>query len=66
MKTIDSWNDLRPYGIDLLTGESCSLMLRILFDLTAQGQKIVETCLGCKITAQRFRRARWMPWTLGW
>lgn len=57
MKTIDSWNDLRPYGIDLLTGESCSLMLRILFDLTAQGQRIVENCLGCKITAE--------PWNSG-
>ena len=46
LKTIGSWNDLRPYGIEPLTGEACSLMYRILFDVTEQGAKVVRRCLG--------------------
>ena len=49
MKVIQCWNDLQPFGIVLLTGESCGLMYRILFDLTEQGKKVVEKCLGCKL-----------------
>ena len=45
MKTIASWNDLRPYGIDLLTGEACGLMYRYLCDVTERGRKILERWL---------------------
>src|SRR6266446_1442478 len=45
MKTISSWDDLKAYGIDPLTGEACGLGYRILCDLTAKGKKILEKCL---------------------
>ena len=56
MKTVNCWNDLLPYGIDPLTGEACGLSYRILFDLTANGQKIVEKALGCKIASEAWNR----------
>jgi hypothetical protein len=46
MKTISSWNDLRPYGIDALTGEACGLMYRILFDCTEHGRVIIGRAFG--------------------
>ena len=57
MKTIQCWSDLRPFGLDCLTGEACGLMYRILFDLTAQGKTIVEKCLDVKIASE--------PWNCG-
>lgn len=56
MKTIHCWNELLSYGIDCLTGEACGLSYRILFDLTAKGQKIVEKCLGIKLTSEPWNR----------
>ncbi|MBW3596955.1 MAG: hypothetical protein KY475_06735 [Planctomycetes bacterium] len=46
MKRVTGWNDLNAYGIVLLTGESCGLMYRILFDCTEQGRRIIGKCLG--------------------
>jgi len=54
MKTVSSWDHLRPYGIVALTGEACSLMYRILCDLTAQGKAIVERCLGVEIQSENW------------
>lgn len=45
MKTIACWNDLRPYGIDVLTGEACGLSYRFLCDVTERGRKILERWL---------------------
>ena len=45
MKTISSWSDLRAYGIDVLTGEACGLMYRLLCDVTASGGKLIEKTL---------------------
>lgn len=50
MKTIRSWDDLRPYGVVLLTGESCGLSYRLLCDVTDRGRAIIEKCLGVRIT----------------
>jgi len=49
MKTISSWEHLRPFGIDALTGEACSLMYRILCDITAEGKRVIEKCLSCEL-----------------
>ena len=46
MKSIACWNDVAPYGIVALTGESCGLGYRILFDLTEQGRRILAACFG--------------------
>ena len=46
MKTISCWADLRPYGLDALTGEACGLMYRILFDVTENGRRIIGKCFG--------------------
>src|SRR5947209_18489014 len=42
MKTIRVWDDFKPYGLDLLTGESCAYMLRGLFDVTVAGRKLIN------------------------
>ena len=46
MKTIASWGDLEPYGIIPLTGESCGLGYRILFDVTEKGRQVIAKCFG--------------------
>ena len=45
MKTIRCWNDLRDYGIVLLTGEACGLSYRLLCDVTAKGKRTLEKAL---------------------
>lgn len=50
-RSLSSWDDLRPYGIILLTSEACGLGMRLLFDLTADGRKIVEQFLGADISS---------------
>lgn len=37
MKTLHSWEDLRSYGIDILTGEACAYGYRVLCDVTKAG-----------------------------
>jgi len=49
MKTIASWDHLRPYGINVLTGEACSLMYRLLCDVTERGKHVIEKCLSCEL-----------------
>ena len=49
MKTIACWDHLRAYGINTLTGEACSLMYRLLCDITEDGKRIIEKCLGCEL-----------------
>ena len=46
MKQFSSWTDLEPYGIDMLTGESCAYGYRVLCDLTEDGIELVANCLG--------------------
>ena len=52
MMIIRCFDDLRPFGIHCLTGEACGLMLRILFDLTAQGKTIAEKCFDISLTSE--------------
>ena len=54
MKTISPWDHLREFGIDLLTGEACSLMYRLLCDLTQSGKRIVERCLSVQIQSENW------------
>lgn len=44
--TIHSLNDLRPYGINVLTGESCALSRRLLCDVTKEGRDLILKALG--------------------
>jgi hypothetical protein len=46
MRRLHCWNDLVAYGVIPLTGESCGLGYRILFDVTERGRGIVGTYLG--------------------
>jgi hypothetical protein len=46
MKSICNWEDLRPYGIDFLTGEACSLMFRLLLDVNERGRKVLARFFG--------------------
>jgi hypothetical protein len=54
MKTISSWSHLEPFGIVMLTGEACSLMYRLLCDLTDRGKQIVERCLSVQIASENW------------
>lgn len=49
MKTIAKWSDLETFGIIPLTGEACSLMYRILCDITTEGKRVIERCLSCEL-----------------
>ena len=49
MKTIACWDHLRAYGINVLTGEACSLMYRVLCDITDDGKRVIEKCLSCEL-----------------
>jgi len=46
MHMINSWDDLRPFGIDLLTGEACGLSYRLLCDVTQKGKQTIQKALG--------------------
>lgn len=46
MLHVACFDDLRPYGIIALTGESCGLMYRILCDVTERGRLILAKALG--------------------
>lgn len=46
MKSIQSWDDLRSYGIDLLTGEACGYAMRYLCDVTAAGAALLGRFFG--------------------
>lgn len=48
MKAIDTWQDLRPYGIDILTGEACGYGMRYLCDLTEPGCRLVRELFGLR------------------
>ncbi|OGC62580.1 hypothetical protein A2264_01095 [candidate division WWE3 bacterium RIFOXYA2_FULL_46_9] len=52
MKTVSRWSHLEEFGIVLLTGEACSLMYRLLCDLTERGKRIVERCLSVQIASE--------------
>src|SRR5437868_5108275 len=46
MRSITCFNDLRPYGIDALTGEACGLGFRILCDVSEKGRQILAKAFG--------------------
>ena len=58
MKAIRGFADLADFGVESLTGEACGLMYRVLFDVTSQGQKIIEKCLGVRLLPAE-------PWNRG-
>src|ERR1043166_1173788 len=45
MKTLRRFDDLRPYGLNILTGEACGLGMRYLTDVTEAGKKLIEKVL---------------------
>jgi len=49
LRSITCWDDLRAYGIDLLTGEACGLAMRFLCDVTVQGRTLIEGFLSVKL-----------------
>jgi hypothetical protein len=57
MKIISTSAGLTEFGIEPLTGEACSLMYRVLCDLTAKGKAIIERCLSVEIASE--------PWNSG-
>ena len=46
MQKITCWDDLRPFGIDVLTGEACGLSYRLLCDVTERGKQTIQKALG--------------------
>lgn len=52
--TIDSWGDLRPLGINCLTGESCAYALRVLCDLNEDGAALIREYLGVAMLAHNW------------
>ena len=54
MKTVCRWSELEQFGIIMLTGEACSLMYRLLCDLTDRGKRVVERCLSVQIASENW------------
>lgn len=50
IKCLSRWLDLEQYGIIALTGESCSLTMRLLCDVTGSGKELLERFLGGSVT----------------
>jgi len=46
MQKITCWDELRRYGVDMLTGEACGLSYRLLSDVTEKGKHIIQIALG--------------------
>ncbi len=46
MKHLRRWEDLKPYGIDVLTGEACAYNFRLLCDITAAGVDLFKSVFG--------------------
>ena len=46
MKKISSWDDLAPFGIEILTAEACGLSYRYLCDVTEKGRKVLSVAFG--------------------
>lgn len=59
MRRISEWYDLRPYGINFLTGEACGIGYRILCDVTGPGRDLIASALGLKALELR------SPWNGG-
>ena len=41
-----SWNDLAPFGIEILTAEACGVSYRYLCDVTEKGRKVLSVAFG--------------------
>lgn len=46
MKSIHDWNDFYRFGINVLTGESCGLGMRLLCDVDENGWKLLDEFFG--------------------
>ena len=46
MQKITCWDELRAYGVDMLTGEACGLSYRLLCDVSERGKHIIQIALG--------------------
>ena len=47
-----SWDDLRDFGIEPLTGEACGLAMRLLCDVTERGKAIIESFFGSRVAIE--------------
>jgi hypothetical protein len=46
VKKINCWDDLAPFGIEILTAEACGLSYRYLCDVTEKGRKVLSVAFG--------------------
>ncbi|MDP2607246.1 MAG: hypothetical protein Q8S00_32315 [Deltaproteobacteria bacterium] len=53
LRSIRCWDDLKPFGINCLTGEACGYAMRLLCDVTERGAEIVERYLGGTVQIKR-------------
>ena len=60
MKSIAGIYDLQDYGFTPLTGEACSLGMRILVDMTEQGCELLCECYGLPRVEMQFND-NWNP-----
>lgn len=52
MKAMNNLQDIRAYGIELLTGEADRLCMRILCDMNEEGQRLVTDFFGLPFNAE--------------
>lgn len=54
-KAIRSWDDMKAFGVYYTTGEADPLKLRILLDLSENGEKLVKLLLGLPDDAKLYK-----------
>lgn len=50
---VEGWEDMKQFGIQILTGEACGIGMRMLFDLSEKGCKLLEDFFGSCLKFQR-------------
>jgi hypothetical protein len=59
MKTLKRWEDLKPYGIDVLTGEACAYNYRLLCDITPAGVALFNAVFGLQLQVKESLPEGW-------
>ena len=49
-KSVSSWEDMERYGVFALTGEACTLSMRLLCDVDSNGRQLLTKFLGGNVT----------------
>jgi len=59
MKTVNVFDSLKEFGIDVLTGEACALSMRLLCELTPEMMETYLAYTGIKVSIEQVKHSDW-------